>query len=179
MLTAMIDHLADYPGIAAWLLRNGPQTERLVPVLDAGISRMLDAGWGEEAATACSIAFNTCLGLIALDDQRARDPDGGGPPGLHQQLQTHPDAGVGAEQMRRMVAEFSAADDAERVRVRRDYGRYALDRLLDGEPPAVTGKLRNRSPVASRSFPDRSGAQSGMQPCGDDRSAHITRRQQP
>ncbi|PPJ15463.1 hypothetical protein [Nocardia cyriacigeorgica] len=78
MLTAMIDHLADYPGIAAWLLRNGPQTERLVPVLDAGISRMLDAGWGEEAATACSIAFNTCLGLIALDDQRARDPDGGG-----------------------------------------------------------------------------------------------------
>lgn len=135
----MIDHLADYPGIAAWLLRNGPQTERLVPVLDAGISRMLDAGWGEEAATACSIAFNTCLGLIALDDQRARDPDGGGPPGLHQLLETHPDAGVGAEQMRRMVAEFSAADDAERVRVRRDYGRYALNRLLDGETPAVRG----------------------------------------
>ncbi|NEW25950.1 TetR/AcrR family transcriptional regulator [Nocardia cyriacigeorgica] len=132
VLTAMIDQLADYPGVAAWLLRNGPQTERLVPVLDAGVSRMLDAGWGEEAATAYSIAFNTCLGLIALDDQRARDPDGGGLTGLYRLLETHPEAGPGAERMRRMVAEFAAADDAERARVRREYGRYALERLLDG-----------------------------------------------
>lgn len=132
VLTAMIDQLAQYPGVAAWLLRNGPQTEQLVPVLDAGVARMLEAGWGEESATAYSIAFNTCLGLIALDDQRARDPDGGGLTGLHRMLDTHPDAGVGAEQMRRMVTDFIAADEAERRRVRREYGRYALERLLDG-----------------------------------------------
>ncbi|MFE3442902.1 TetR/AcrR family transcriptional regulator [Nocardia sp. NPDC059180] len=132
VLTAMIDHLAHYPGVAAWLLRNGPQTEQLVPVLDAGVTRMLEAGWGEESATAYSVAFNTCLGLIALDDQRERDGDGGGLAGLRHLLDTHPDAGVGADQMRRMVTDFAAADDAERIRVRREYGRYALERLLDG-----------------------------------------------
>ncbi|QIS10089.1 TetR/AcrR family transcriptional regulator [Nocardia arthritidis] len=132
VLTAMIDHLAEYPGVAAWLMRNGPQSEQLVPLLDAGMTRMLEAGWGEEAAAAYSVAFNSCLGLIALADQHVV---GGGPdaglPGLREMLGSHPSAGAGAEQMRRMVERFTGPD-TERAAAHREYCRYALDRVLDG-----------------------------------------------
>ncbi|WP_378733928.1 TetR/AcrR family transcriptional regulator [Nocardia brasiliensis] len=130
VLSAMIDHLAHYPGVAAWLLRNGPQTEELVPVLDAGVARMLDAGWGEESATAYSVAFNTCLGLIALGDQQVSGTDPG-LAGLLHLLETYPSAGTGAKQMQQMVARFTT-DDEGLDATRRDYCLYALDRVLDG-----------------------------------------------
>ncbi|WP_069161802.1 TetR/AcrR family transcriptional regulator [Nocardia altamirensis] len=131
VLSSMIDQLANYPGVAAWLLRNGPQTEQLVPVLETGIARMLDAGWGDEAAAAYSVAFNTSLGLIALGDEEERDGVAPGLVGLLGMLESHPAAGRGAEQMRRMVVPFTG-DAAERAATRREYCRYALGLVLDG-----------------------------------------------
>ncbi|MFR9749849.1 TetR/AcrR family transcriptional regulator [Nocardia sp. 004] len=130
VLSSMIDHLAEYPGVATWLLRNGPQTEALLPVLDAGVSLMSDAGWGAESAVAYSVAFNTCLGLIALGDQEVSGTDPG-LPGLLALLDSDPSVGPGAEQMRQMVERFTA-DGAERAATRREYCLYALDRVLDG-----------------------------------------------
>ncbi|WP_081706215.1 TetR/AcrR family transcriptional regulator [Nocardia sp. CNY236] len=129
VLTSMIDHLSGYPGVATWLLRNGPQTEALLPVLDAGVTLMLEAGWGEESAAAYSVAFNTCLGLIALGDQQigAADP---GLSGLLDMLDADSSAGPGAKQMQQMVERFTT--DAEREATRREYCRYALERVLDG-----------------------------------------------
>ncbi|NNH73600.1 TetR family transcriptional regulator [Nocardia uniformis] len=132
VLSAMIDHMARYPGVAAWLLRNGPQTEQLIPVLDAGITCMLDAGWGDEAADAYSIAFNTTLGLIALGDQRVGENADLGIAGLQHLIAADPAAGRGAKQMQRMVEQFVASDAAQREAVQREYCRYALDRVLDG-----------------------------------------------
>ncbi|WP_084529562.1 TetR/AcrR family transcriptional regulator [Nocardia crassostreae] len=131
VLSPMIDHLARYPGVAAWLLRNGPQTEGLVPVMEAGIARMLAAGWGDEAATAYSVAFNTCLGLIALGDQPVGDGGETGLVGLQHNIDAHPAAGAGAEQMRQLAARFTG-DAAAVAAARRAYCRYALDRVLDG-----------------------------------------------
>lgn len=128
-LVPMIDHLAHYPGVAAWLLRNGPRSEQLLPTLEAGMSRMLDAGFGDEAAYAYSVAFNSCLGLIALGDQ-PRD-GGAGLAGLASMLETHPATGPAAERMHRLVARFTG-DPATRESARREYNRYALDRILDG-----------------------------------------------
>ncbi|MFC9999102.1 TetR/AcrR family transcriptional regulator [Nocardia sp. NPDC127526] len=128
VLSPMIDHLARYPGVAAWLLRNGPQTEGLVPVMEAGVTRMIEAGWGDEAAEAYSVAFNTCLGLIALGDQPAGSGESG-LTGLQRTIETHPQAGPGAERMRELAARFTG--DAAAA-ARREYCRYALDRVLDG-----------------------------------------------
>lgn len=132
VLSATIDHMSRYPGVAAWLLRNGPQTEQLIPVMDAGITRMLDAGWGDEAVDAYSIAFNTCLGLISLGDQRVGANPDLGLVGLQHLIAAHPDAGPGAQQMQRMVERFFDSDAATREAVQREYCRYALDRVLDG-----------------------------------------------
>lgn len=135
MLYPMIDRLAEYPGVASWLLRNGPRTEQLVPVMDAGVSRMLEAGWGEEAVTAYTVAFNTCLGLIALGDTRFPDGNDPGLTALLDSLDAHP--GPGAEQMRRMAARF-ASGAAERAAAHAEYCRYALDRVLDGLEARLT-----------------------------------------
>ncbi|WP_280263557.1 TetR/AcrR family transcriptional regulator [Nocardia wallacei] len=131
VLSAMIDHLSGYRGVATWLLHNGPQTEQLVPVLETGMRLMLEAGWGEESAPAHSMAFNTCLGLIALGDRQPGDTAEPGLSGLRSLLESHPAAGPGAEQMGRMAARFEG-DAAETAAVRREYCRYALDRILDG-----------------------------------------------
>ncbi|MER7459777.1 TetR/AcrR family transcriptional regulator [Micromonospora sp. NPDC126480] len=130
VLSAMIEHLVVYPGVAAWLLRNGPQTEQLLPLLDAGVTRMLDAGWGEEAAIAYSFAFNACLGAIALGDQDL-GATGAGLAGLGQLIESQPSVGSGAARMRVMVARFTG-DVTERAAARRDYCRYTLDRVLGG-----------------------------------------------
>ncbi|GAB3837107.1 TetR/AcrR family transcriptional regulator [Micromonospora andamanensis] len=130
VLTLMIDHLARYPGVASWLLRNGPQTELLLPLLDVGVTRMLEAGWGDEAAIAYSFAFNTCLGAIALGDLDVSDPDSG-LVGLGRMLESHPSTGSGAAQMQWMVARFTG-DVADRAAARQEYCRYTLDRILDG-----------------------------------------------
>lgn len=130
VLSAMIDHLARYPGVAAWLLRNGPQTAELLPALDLGVTRMLEAGWGDEAAAAYSVAFNTCLGLIALGDQHVSGIDPG-LAGLGRMLEAHPATGSGAKQMQRMVAGFTG-ETGDLDAARRDYCRYALERVLDG-----------------------------------------------
>ncbi|GAB4588365.1 TetR/AcrR family transcriptional regulator [Nocardia sp. IFM 10818] len=130
VLSLMIDGFARYPGVATWLLHNGPQTEALIPVLDAGMTLMLDAGWGEESAIAYSVAFNTCLGLIALGDQQvgAADP---GLQGLAALIASDPTTGPGAKRMQQMVERFTA-EPPERDNARRDYCLYALDRVLDG-----------------------------------------------
>lgn len=129
VLSSMIDHLAHYPGVAGWLLRNGPQTEQLLPLLDVGVTRMLEAGWGDEAAIAYSFAFNTCLGAIALGDLDVGNPDSG-LAGLGRMIESHPSVGTGAAQMQWMVARFTG-DVANRAAARREYCRYVLDRVVD------------------------------------------------
>lgn len=126
VLSAMIDRLTHYPGVAAWLLRNGPQTEQLLPVLDIGVSRMLEAGWGQEAAVAYSVAFNTCLASIALGDADAGSTTPG-LAGLGRMLESQQTLGPGATQMRGLLTHFTDDDTA-----RQQYCRYTLDRILDG-----------------------------------------------
>ncbi|RDI53092.1 TetR/AcrR family transcriptional regulator [Nocardia mexicana] len=148
VLSAMIDHLARYRGVATWLLHNGPQTEQLVPVLETGMRLMLEAGWGEESAPAHSMAFNTCLGLIALGDRQPGDAADPGIPGLRSMLESHPSAGPGAEQMARMAARFEG-DPTETAATRREYCRYALDRVLDGLEVRLR-ELRAHAPTRTR-----------------------------
>ncbi|MET8778875.1 TetR family transcriptional regulator [Nocardia sp. NPDC004654] len=137
ILSAMIDHLVRYPGVAAWLLRNGPQTERLLPTMEAGMRRMVDAGFGDEAAHAYSVAFNTCLGLIALGDQKPAIGDErhgaaaeSGMAGLARMLESRPSDGL--DQMRDLASAAAIDDDAARETAHREYCRYALERVLDG-----------------------------------------------
>ncbi|WP_194819213.1 TetR/AcrR family transcriptional regulator [Nocardia sp. XZ_19_385] len=131
ILSQIIEHFSGYRGTATWLLRNGPQTEELLPSLDAGMTRMLEAGWGDEAAIAYSVAFNTCLGMIALGDQRASDAGEQGMAGLQSLLASHPDAGPGAQEMLRMVRQYVGSPE-ERDAAHREQCRYALERTLDG-----------------------------------------------
>ncbi|QBS40354.1 TetR/AcrR family transcriptional regulator [Nocardia sp. CS682] len=131
VLSAMIDHLPQWPGVATWLLHNGPQTDQLLPTLATGMRLMVEAGWGEESAVAYSTAFDTCLGLIAIGDQQAHVDTGAGLAGLLTMLESHPAAGTGTEEMRRMVARFEG-DRAVRDAMQREFCRYALDRVLDG-----------------------------------------------
>ncbi|WP_081706485.1 TetR/AcrR family transcriptional regulator [Nocardia sp. CNY236] len=129
VLSSMISHLFRYPGVATWLLRNGPQTEALLPTVDVGVTLMLEAGWGEESAAAYSVAFNTCLGLIALGDQQVAGADLG-LSGLLTVLDSDPSDAPGARQMQQLVEQFT--NDTERDATWKNYCLYALDRVLDG-----------------------------------------------
>ncbi|MEV6280354.1 TetR/AcrR family transcriptional regulator [Nocardia sp. NPDC051832] len=144
ILSQIIEHFSGYPGTATWLLRNGPQTEELLPSMDAGMTRMLEAGWGEEAAIAYSVAFNSCLGMIALGDQRASDDGELGMAGLQSLLAGRPDAGPGAQEMLRMVRRY-VGNPRERDAAHREQCRYALERTLEGMAARLE-VIRNASP---------------------------------
>ncbi|WP_406276477.1 hypothetical protein OH799_05720 [Nocardia sp. NBC_00881] len=131
VLAPMNDHLRQYPGVAAWFLRNGPQLEVLMPVVDAGVSRLLEAGFGDEAALAYAMAFNTCIGLIATGERYVRGDTDSSMASLARMLDSTPSAGPGTAHLRQMVAQY--ADDGEsRDQARRILYTYALERTLDG-----------------------------------------------
>lgn len=132
VLAPLNDHLRQYPGVATWFLRNGPQLEALMPVVDAGVSRLLEAGFGDEAALAYTVAFNTCIGLIATGERYVRGESDSSMASLARMLDTTPTAGPGTENLRQMVAQYADDDGAARDQARRILYTYALERTLDG-----------------------------------------------
>ncbi len=62
--------LSAYPGVARWLLLHGPMFESMVPVVDAGIASLQQAGFGKDTAKAYTALFNTAIMTIAAVDDR-------------------------------------------------------------------------------------------------------------
>ncbi len=75
LLLQMREALIECPGAAQWLLMNGVATQRSRELMEAGLASLIDAGFGEEAAQAYTVAFTSTITLIAMNDAR-RIPSG-------------------------------------------------------------------------------------------------------
>ncbi|MGY2092391.1 TetR/AcrR family transcriptional regulator [Nocardia abscessus] len=130
VLAPLDSHLRQFPGVAAWFMRNGPQLSVLMPVVEAGVSRLLDAGFGNEAPLAYTVAFSTCIGLIVTGDRTVRTETGPNIDSLSEMLDTTPVGRHGTAHMQRMVEQYT--DEARRDQARSALYAYALERTLDG-----------------------------------------------
>jgi len=127
--------LAEHPGVAHWMLMNGPVFDHLMPVLDEAMTTLLDAGFGDEAPLVYAVVFNTMISLMAFTDERAapeqtdkRD---------HRQMVEAISAkagdapGPGARALLRLLGQYTDPS-ADREKINQIYFEYTLDRVLAG-----------------------------------------------
>lgn len=132
--------LSEYPGVARWLLLHGSVLPQLVPVLDAGIASLQEAGFAEETAWAYGSMVSTAMTMIAADDRLVHDGEG---PHDHEGVIRGLDAVAGAEGVslvtRDLLVRFTGP--VENVQAARDqYYRYVLERLMDGLEASLEGR---------------------------------------
>ncbi|MDQ6526242.1 hypothetical protein RB608_21665 [Nocardioides sp. LHD-245] len=64
------DVLLQYGGVARRLCRDGPAVPSAMPIMERGVSRLIDGGFGDDAPRAYSLLLNSALLLVALADDR-------------------------------------------------------------------------------------------------------------
>lgn len=126
--------LAAYPGTARWMLLHGPVLTGLSPVIDAGIASLRRAGFGRNAALACSSLANMAVMTIAAADDRVLH-EGDAPrdhAGLIRSLDAVAADSAGISEVSRdLLRQFTGS--AQQIEAARDrYYRYVLERLMDG-----------------------------------------------
>lgn len=126
--------LATYPGTARWLLLHGPVFASMVPVVDAGVASLDEAGFGKGAARAYASLFNTAMMTIASADDRLQHED--------KNVRDHAlvmreflsvaqgSAGV-SRLTRDMASQFMGSPESASA-ARDEYYRFILERLMDG-----------------------------------------------
>lgn len=69
---------AEYPGTAKWMLMHGPTLPGVLPVLEAGMVKLTDAGFGERATFAYALMLNNAMLTVSVSDDRLQH-EGDGP----------------------------------------------------------------------------------------------------
>ncbi|GAA1507878.1 TetR/AcrR family transcriptional regulator [Nocardioides humi] len=64
------DVLLQYGGVARRLCRDGPAVPSAMPIMERGVTRLIDGGFGDDAPRAYSLLLNSAMLLIALADDR-------------------------------------------------------------------------------------------------------------
>lgn len=122
--------LRRFPGAAGRLCRDGPSVSSAARIIDLGVGKLLEAGFGDEAPQAYSLLFNSCLLLVAIDDERRMAGASGRDVALAM-LGTPPpvDAGAG---WRTMTAALQRAVDDPDYPDNSSQFDYALERTIAG-----------------------------------------------
>lgn len=69
--------IAEYPGVATWMLMHGPTIPAAATILKRGMTLLSEAGFGARAALAYALLLNTAMTTIAVGDDRHRHEDDG------------------------------------------------------------------------------------------------------
>lgn len=107
---------AELPGTAKWMIMHGPTLPGALPILETGMARLEEAGFGDRASFAYAALLNSAAMTIAMGDDRHQHEEDG--PRDHAT----------------MMAEFDRmAADSDRMRV---MGQDFIGRLAQGGQPA-------------------------------------------
>ncbi|MBB1572476.1 MAG: hypothetical protein HG432_013115 [Propionibacterium sp.] len=134
LLTSLHDTLSAHPGVARWLGMAATTVPAAVLMIDTGVSKLAEAGLGDEAPAAHIMLLNTALHLIASEDERDVDP----------KLQDAIIASLGvlSEDRQHPGAAMFADTLADAFDLDRLYN-YAVERALDG----VAARIATRQPI--------------------------------
>lgn len=126
--------LATYPGTARWLLLHGPVFASMVPVVDAGIASLDEAGFGLGTARAYASLFNTAMMTIAAADDRLQHEDENVRDHALVMREFASVAGdsLGVSRLTRDMASQFMGSPESAAAARDDYYRFILERLMDG-----------------------------------------------
>jgi len=77
MLRTQGPRIADYPGVAKWMMMHGPTIPSASTILERGMTLLSDAGFGRRTPAAYAILLNTAMTTISTaDDRRQHEEDG-------------------------------------------------------------------------------------------------------
>lgn len=139
---------AEYPGTATWMLMHGPTLPAALPVLEAGMAKLEEAGFGAQVALAYAVLLNNAMLTVSIGDDRLRHEDDG--PRDHAAMMAELTQMTAApERVRRMSHEFIgrfAEGGQTAARMRWDYYRFVVDTTIAG----LDASLSALDPGASR-----------------------------
>ncbi|MGQ4508900.1 TetR/AcrR family transcriptional regulator [Dermabacteraceae bacterium P13128] len=71
------DVMREYPGVAKWVMLHGPMFPDSLRTIDAGVEKLKDAGFGDNAIYAYSLILNNCVAALMVADERLLHEDDG------------------------------------------------------------------------------------------------------
>lgn len=123
-----------YPGVAKWMLMHGPTIPAALPVLEAGMTALHRAGFGERASFAYAVLLNTAMMTVSMGDDRMQHEDDGARD--HATMMAEfAEMPTASDEVRRMGQVFIrpfAEGGETAARMRTAYYRFAVDTTIAG-----------------------------------------------
>ncbi len=126
--------VAQYPGVAKWMLMHGPTIPAALPVLEAGIACLHRDGFGDRAYLAYALLLNTAMLTVSMSDDRLQH-EGDGPRDHATMMAEFQELPTASEEIRAMGREFLgpfAQGGEAATRMREAYYRFAVDTAIAG-----------------------------------------------
>ncbi|ALJ19784.1 TetR/AcrR family transcriptional regulator [Microbacterium sp. No. 7] len=143
---------SEYPGTAKWMLMHGPTLPAVLPVLEAGMSRLGDAGFGERAAFAYAALLNNAMLSVSMGDDRLQHEEDG--PRDHATMMAEfRQMATASDHVRAMGQEFIgrfAQGGQAAARMRWEYYRFVVDTTIAGLDATLSASGAVTRPGADR-----------------------------
>lgn len=133
--------VAEYPGSAKWMLMHGPTIPAMLPVLEAGMSVLHQAGFGDRASLAYAMLLNTAMLTISMSDDRLQH-ECDGPRDHATMMAEFLEMPTASAEVRAMGLEFICpfAEGGETAaRMRWDYYCFVVDTTVAGVDAVLRG----------------------------------------
>ncbi|MEB4614921.1 TetR/AcrR family transcriptional regulator [Leucobacter sp. M11] len=146
MLHEIQPPLRRYPGTAKWVLLHGPSFPSILPMIDAGVATLQQAGFADMTGLAFATLFNNAVMTIAIADERLLD-DGEGSRDHGQMMRHFLETGEGSPGVAvldtTLMATF-ASGTAGAETAREGYYRFVIDTTIAGLAPYARARPRGR-----------------------------------
>lgn len=105
MLSDLAAVCRKYPGFAKWALMHGPAIPAAQPIIEARVTKLQAAGFGERSAMTYALLFNTAAQTLSMNDDRLQH-EGDGPRDHASMMLEFEQMPTASPQMRQMWGEF-------------------------------------------------------------------------
>lgn len=125
---------SEYPGTAKWMLMHGPALPAALPILEAGMAKLQDAGFGDRVSYAYAALLNTAMLTVSMGDDRLQHEEDG--PRDHATIMAEfTQFAAESPQVQAMSHDFIgpfAQGGQAAARMRWDYYRFIVDTTIAG-----------------------------------------------
>lgn len=125
---------ARYPGVAKWMLMHGPTIPAVLPTLEAGMTALHRAGFGDRASFAYALLLNNAMLTVSITDDRLQHEVDGPRDHATMMAEFH-QMPTASDEIRTLGQEFIrpfAEGGATAERMRESYYRFAVDTTIAG-----------------------------------------------
>lgn len=133
--------IAGYPGAAKWMMMHGPTLPGVLPILDAGMTKLSEAGFADRTAYAYAVLLNNALLTIGAGDDRYRH-EGDGPRDHAAMMAEFSKLTTASEQVQIMARDLLdrfAHDDQTANEARWEYYHFMVETTLAGLAALLDG----------------------------------------